>query len=203
MPRHTFVIDASELTRTASDSRHPLIWGFMGMIAIELTVFTCLAVSYFYLKMSSDAWPPHPLPYPKLLLPTINTVLLIASSFVMHWADGKIRAGEERKLAIGLTLGVLMATAFIVLKYVEYFIQKDYRWNDHAYGSIVWTIVGFHSAHVISVALKTVIVAALAWRSYFSQEWRLAITANGFYWHFVVAVWIPLYVILYWSPRFL
>ena len=203
MGRPVYVIDVSDFTRTASDSRHPLIWGFLGMIAIELTVFTCLAVSYFYLKMSSDAWPPHPLPYPKVLLPTVNTLLLIASSFVMHWADTKIRKGEERKLAMGLSIGVLLAVVFLVLKYVEYFVMTDYRWNDHAYGSIVWTIIGFHSAHVLTVALKTVIVAALAWRSYFSQERRLAITANGFYWHFVVAIWIPLYVILYWSPRFL
>lgn len=203
MARHVFVIDASELTRTASDSRHPLIWGFLGIIAIELTIFTSLAVSYFYLKMSADSWPPMPLAYPDLMLPTVNTAILIASSFVMHWADGKIRKGEERKLAIGLTVGVVLAVIFLGLKYVEYFIEKDYRWHDHAYGSIVWTIVGFHSVHVLTVALKTMIVAVLAWRSYFSQEWRLAITANGMYWHFVVAVWIPLYIILYWSPRFL
>lgn len=203
MARHVFVLDVSEYTRTASDHRHPLIWGFAGIIAIELTIFTALSVSYFYLKMSADAWPPHPLDYPELMLPTLNTLILIASSFVMHWADGKIKKGEERELAIGLTIGVVMAALFLGLKYVEYFIESSYRWNDHAYGSIVWAIVGFHSAHVLTVALKTMIVAALAWRSYFSQEWRLAITVNGLYWHFVVIVWIPLYFILYWSPRFL
>ncbi len=203
MAKHIFVLDASELTRTAGDQRHPLIWGFLGMIAIELTVFTALAVSYFYLKMTADAWPPEPLGYPGWMLPTVNTLLLVSSSFVMHWSDKNIRRGEERKLAIGLTIGVVIAIVFLALKYVEYFIETDYRWNDHAYGSIVWTIIGFHSAHVLAVALKTMVVAWLAWRSYFSQEWRLAVTANGLYWHFVVAVWIPLYVILYWSPRFL
>ena len=203
MARYAFVHDASELTRTASDGKHPLIWGFLGMIAIELTVFTSLAVSYFYLKMTADAWPPYPLDYPDLMLPTVNTLILVASSGVMHWSDQKIRKGEERQLAIGLTIGVVLAIVFLVLKYVEYFVATDYRWNDHAYGSIVWTIVGFHSAHVLSVALKTMVVTVLAWRSYFSQEWRLAIAANGLYWHFVVAVWIPLYVILYLSPRFL
>lgn len=203
MTRTVFALDATDLTRKAGDHRHPLWWGFVGMIAIETTVFTSLVVSYFYLRMGADSWPPEPLPVPELALPTINTIILIASSGVMHWADTKIRKGEEKQLAIGLTVGVVMAVAFLALKVYEYGAHVEYRWYDHAYGSIVWTIVGFHSAHVLALVLKTIIVAALAWRSYFSQEWRLAITTNGMYWHFVVVIWIPLYIVLYWAPRLL
>lgn len=203
MARAAFVLNASAFTRTAGDQRHPLWWGFLGMIAIELTVFTSLVVSYFYLKMTADSWPPQPLGYPALLLPTINTVILIASSLVMHWADQRIRAGEERKLAIGITVAVVLGIAFLTLKVYEYTMEVSYRWDDHAYGSMVWTIVGFHSAHVLTVVLKSIVVALLAWRSYFTQEWRLAITVNGIYWHFVVLIWIPLYVVLYWTPRLL
>jgi heme/copper-type cytochrome/quinol oxidase subunit 3 len=61
----------------------------------------------------------------------------------------------------------------------------------------------FHAAHVLSVVLKTVIVAYLSIRGYFNQQRRLGVTVNGLYWHFVVAVWIPLYIVIYWSPRFL
>lgn len=203
MATAVFTIDAAGATRTAGDHRHPLWWGFLGMIAIETTVFASLVVSYFYLRMGADSWPPEPVPLPELALPTANTVILLASSGVMHWADTKIQAGEERKLAMGLTLGVLMALVFLALKSYEYGAHVHYRWHDHAYGSIVWTIVGFHSAHVLALVLKTTIVATLAWRSYFSQEWRLAITTNGMYWHFVVIIWIPLYLVLYWAPRFL
>lgn len=203
MPRVVPALDASGLTRAAGDQRHPLWWGFLGMITIEITVFTSLVVSYFYLKMGAVAWPPEPLPLPELVLPTINTVILVASSGFMHWADKRIRADQERKLAVGMTIAVVLAIAFLTLKAYEYGSHVPYRWDDHAYGSVVWTIIGFHSAHVVALVLKSIIVAALAWRSYFSQEWRLAITVNGMYWHFVVAVWIPLYVVLYWSPRFL
>jgi cytochrome c oxidase subunit III len=35
----------------------------------------------------------------------------------------------------------------------------------------------------------------------FRQGRRLVVQSNGIYWHFVVAIWIPLYVVLYWSPR--
>lgn len=204
MGRTVFVLDASDLTRSAGDHRHPLFWGFLGMIAIEVTVFTSLVVSYFYLKLGSDgAWPPHPLPMPELVLPTVNTLILLASSATMHWADTRIQKGDERKLALGITISIVLALVFLGLKAYEYLDHVSYRWDDHAYGSIVWTIIGFHSAHVIALVLKSIIVATLAWRSYFTQEWRLAITVNGIYWHFVVAIWVPLYVVLYLSPYFL
>lgn len=203
MARTAFVLDGTSLTRSAGDHRHPLWWGFLGMIAIETTVFTSLVVSYFYLRMSADAWPPEPLPIPELPLPTMATLILLASSGVMHWSDKQIRRDQERKLAIGLTTGIALAVAFLGLKAYEYLHHVEYRWDDHAYGSIVWTIVGFHSAHVIALVLKTTVVATLAWRGYFSREWRLAITTNGIYWHFVVIIWIPLYLVLYWAPRFL
>lgn len=203
MSRTTFTLDASGLTRSAGDHRHPLLWGFLGMIAIETTIFATLVVSFFYLRMGADSWPPEPLSPPELMLPTLNSLILVASSGVMHWADKKIRKGEQRQLALGLTTGVVMALAFLALKAYEYLHHVSYQWDDHAYGSIVWTIIGFHSAHVMALVLKTIVVAILAWRSYFTQEWRLAITTNGIYWHFVVIIWIPLYVVLYLSPRFL
>jgi cytochrome c oxidase subunit III len=78
-----------------------------------------------------------------------------------------------------------------------------YSWSDHAYGSIVWLIAGFHSLHVISLVLKSLLVAVIAWRGYFDEHRYLGVEVNGIYWHFVVLVWVPLYVVLYWGPRWL
>lgn len=203
MARTAFILDGSRLTARPPDHRHPLWWGFWGMIAIETTVFATLVVSFFYLRMGADAWPPEPLPLPELLLPTINTLILLASSGAMLWADRGIKKGKQRQLALALTLGIAMALVFLGLKAYEYLHHVSFGWDDHAYGSIVWTIVGFHSAHVIALVLKTVVVATLAWRGYFTRDRRLAVAVNGIYWHFVVLIWIPLYLTLYWAPRFL
>lgn len=193
-------LTADQLSPYADGPDAPLWWGFAGMILIEVTVFATLIASYFYLRGSSPMWPPSGVAEPKLLLPTINTVVLVASSVVLHRADKSITRGEDRKLATGLALAAGLATVFLVLKVIEY-LDVPYRWDDHAYGSIVWTIIGFHSAHVLGLLLKTVVVDTLAWRRYFNQRRRLGVTVNGLYWHFVVAVWIPLYLVLYWVPR--
>jgi cytochrome c oxidase subunit III len=194
------VVDVSGMSVYNNWTRAPLWWGFMGMIAIEATVFSTFIVSYFYLKSGNAVWPPMPHEAPELLLPTINTLILIASSFVVHWGDRGIKAGDQRRLQLAMMIAGLMAVVFLVLKIVEY-SDKTYRWDSGAYGSIVWTIIGFHSAHVLAVLLKTIVVDILAWRGYFNAHRRLGAEVNGIYWHFVVIVWLPLYFTIYITPR--
>lgn len=195
-------IDVSRLSRYNFGSQAPLWWGFLGMILIESTAIASLIASYFYLKMGATSWPPAGTEMPKLLLPTINTVILLASSVAMHRAAKSIDEGKQRPLAWGLMTGIALATVFLGIKAYEY-SHLEYNWASHSYGSIVWGISIFHAAHVLSVVLKTIVLAYLAMNGYFNQQRRLGVTVNGMYWHFVVAAWIPLYVVLYWSPRFL
>ena len=193
-------IDVRHLPNLVSGSRGSLWWGMILLVTIEGMVFGTLISSYFYLRMGHLEWPPGDLTPPDLLLPTLNTILLVASSIPMYIGDSAIRRGNNRRLMVGLAVAGLMGAVFLTLKAVEY-SKVEYRWDDHAYGSIVWTIIGFHSAHVASVVLKTVVVLALASRGYFTAERHLGVQINGIYWHFVVAVWIPLYLVLYWAPR--
>jgi cytochrome c oxidase subunit III len=194
------VLDVSQLSPYSSWTRAPLWWGFLGLVVIEAAVFSSFIATYLYLKAGSDTWPPAGHSPPDLLLPTLNTLLLIASSFVVHWGDRGIRFGDERKLQLAMLGAIVMGTAFLVLKYVEYH-DSEYWWDSHAYGSIIWTMIGFHSAHVAAVVLKAVIVDVLAWRGYFNRHRRLGAEVNGVYWHFVVVIWIPLYITIYLVPR--
>ena len=195
-------IDVGHLPDLADRSRVPAWWGMVMLLAIEGTVFGTLAVSYFYLRMGEPQWPPAGVSPPDLLLPTVNTAILLASSITMHMADRAASSGDQRRLRWGLLLSLALAVVFLILKVVEY-AGVSYSWADHAYGSIVWTIVGFHSTHVLTLVLKTVVIAALAWRGYFVGRQLIGVQVNGLYWHFVVAVWVPLYAVLYWAPRVL
>lgn len=194
--------DAGELPRLPADYRAPLWWGIVGLILVESVVFATLVASYFYLGIDQPEWPPAGTKAPDLVKPTLGTLVLMASSLPMHWADRGITRGNQTALRWGLLLSIALAVTFLVLKYIEY-SEMGYRWYTHSYGSISWTIIGFHSTHVVALILKTVVVSALAWIGYFSERRSLAVKVNGIYWHFVVAVWIPLYATLYWMPRVL
>lgn len=195
------VLDVSEYPALVQGPRGGLWWGMMGLILIEVVVFTALIATYYYLKFLNPHWPPAGEPLPKLLLPTVNTVVLVGSSFAVHYADVSIsERGDKRGLVVGLGTSLLLGVAFLVMKVVEY-SQVEYFWDSHAYGSIVWTMVVFHSSHVLSVVLKTAVVLALAGHGHWTQERVQGIKVNGIYWHFVVLIWIPLYLTIYWTPR--
>ena len=194
------VIDISGHSPYNHKGESPLYWGMLGMVLIETMVVASFISAYFFLRAQAAEWPPGGVEPPKLMLPTINTAILILSSFVLHWGDVGIRKGDQKRLAIGMLAAAVLGVVFLILKVVEY-SDSPYRWDSHAYGSIVWTIIGFHSAHVISLLLKTLVVDTLAFRGYFNRERRLAVTINGLYWHFVVAIWIPLYITIYLVPR--
>jgi len=190
--------EAGELPLNANDRRAPLWWGMVGLITIEAVLFASLITSYFYLRFYAPEWPLGGIPKPDLLLPSIGAVMLLLSSGPMFWADASIKKGNVRNLMIGLAGSFVLGVVFLVLKTIEY-SGHDYTWATNAYGSIVWTIIGFHSAHVLAVLLKVAVVFTAAAQGYFSDERNLGVRINGLYWHFVVVVWIPLFFTLYLS----
>jgi cytochrome c oxidase subunit 3 len=195
------VLDVSEYPALVQGPRGGLWWGMAGLILIEVVVFTGLIATYFYLKFLNPHWPPAGEPLPKLALPTLNTFILIGSSFAVYYADTSIaQRGDVRGLMIGMGLSLTLGVTFLVIKVIEY-SQVEYFWDTNAYGSIVWTMVVFHSSHVLSVVLKTAVVLALARKDHWTRERVQGIKINGLYWHFVVVIWIPLYLTIYWSPR--
>lgn len=192
-------------TNTVSSSQgiNPPIWyGMLFLILIESVVFASLVGTYFYLRSGAAVWPLDGIDPPALLLPSINALILFASSIPIYIADSGIRKGNQRRLKIGLVVSFLLGAAFLVLKYVEY-SGLDYNWATNAYTSIVWTITGFHSMHVFALLLKTVVVGVLAFQGYFNAERNIGVQVNGIYWHFVVAAWVPLFATLYLSPYLL
>jgi cytochrome c oxidase subunit III len=182
-------------------SEAPMWWGIVMLIVIETTVFATLITSYFYLNGAAE-WPLGGFSPPDLLLPTINLGVLLLSGGAMYWGDRGIHQGNQRRLIIGLLISFALGVVFLVLKYIEY-SDNDYLWDTNAYGSVVWTITGFHSAHVIALLLKTLTVLVLAWQGFFTEKRNLGVEVNGFYWQFVVVVWLPLYAVLYLAPRWL
>lgn len=202
MARPQVMNDFSGLPESPPDHRATLWWGMAGLITIESVVFATLITTYFYLRIHHVEWPPAGTKEPELLLPVINLFVLLASSIPMHLADRGVKRDDQLRLRLGLLASIALAIVFLTIKVVEY-SEVAYLWDTHAYASVVWTITGFHSAHVLALVLKTCVIATMAFRGRFHSGDRLPVTVNGLYWHFVVIVWVPLFFVLYISPRLL
>ncbi len=175
-------------------------WGIAMLILIESTVFAGLIATYFYLFANATVWPPDGTSQPKLGLPIIYTIVLLASAPVAVLSDLRLRSGNLKQMRLLRALATVLLVVFLALKGYEY-VNLDYQWDDGAYGSIVWLIAGFHSGHVLTVVLKTLVTQTLAWKGFFTAERRSAVEGTTLYWVFVVVMWIPLFITVYLFPH--
>lgn len=188
-----------ELPINPGRQANPGWWVMVLVIATEAMLFAYLLFAYFYLaSMSRSAFPTGGAPKLELVLP--NTIILIASSGTMYWGERGIRRGDQRRLRLGMLATLILGAVFLATQGVEY-SRKPFGLSTSAYGSLFFTITGFHGAHVFVGLLMNAVVQVWAGRGWFGRERHLAVTNVAMYWHFVDIVWLVVFVSLYITPR--
>lgn len=173
-------------------------WGVLALIVTEGALFGYLLFVYFYLAAQTDEqWPPEGLP--SLIVPTINTVILLVSSAFV-WASERCIRLSQIRWSIGImTLAIIFGICFVMIQFMEW-SNKTYALTSNLYGALYFTITGFHLCHVIVGIV--VLMLLLIWLSlgYFDDKRHAAVTIGGVYWHFVDAVWLFVFTTLYLFP---
>jgi heme/copper-type cytochrome/quinol oxidase subunit 3 len=182
----------------APEARSTGFWGMMLLIATEAALFAYLLFSYWYLaSMATGPWPPDGPPSLHLVLP--NTAVLLASSATMYLAESGIRRGNGLRLRVGLLLTLLLGVVFLTVQGIEYG-EKHFTPSSSAYGSLFFTITGFHGAHVAVGLLMIAVVTVRAFLGHFAPGRHEAVTNVSWYWHFVDVVWLTVFTSLYLAP---
>ena len=173
-------------------------WGMLALIATEAALFAYLLFSYFFFDVQyGRGWLPEKLPAFRLSGP--NTVILLLSSVAVWWAEREARKGNRARQCLGLAVGLLLGIAFVVIQGFEW-ADKTFTPFSSSYGSLFFTITGFHMAHVIAGLI--VLAALLLWSAlgYFDDRRNAPVTIGAIYWHFVDAVWLAVFFSLYVTP---
>jgi len=173
-------------------------WGMWAVIATEAALFAYLLFSYYYIAaQTTGPWPPGGLPKLDLAIP--GTVVLLLGSVTMWWGERGIRAGKQAQLLFGLGASVVLAVIFLALEGIEWSHKGFGPWT-HVYGSLYFTITGFHMLHVIVgvVMLKMLFIWTLL--RYFGKRRHSTVSIAVMYWHFVSAVWIAVFITFYVMP---
>jgi heme/copper-type cytochrome/quinol oxidase subunit 3 len=178
-------------------------WGMLMLIATELTLFALLLFSYFFVRFkSAPPWPPDGIKDPKLLKPAVMTVILLASSGPIWWAERGIRLGRSYRLLAGFAGGFLLGAAFLTLQVFEYLEKvKESTPRTDAYSSLFYTITTLHGAHVLVGLLLIAWTWLRALRGRYTRARHVAVQTTALYWHFVDGVWIFIFGSLYLSPH--
>jgi cytochrome c oxidase subunit 3 len=201
-------LDVAHLPTVVFDYRSPLWWGNLWGLTIETVVFGILVAVYFTAKMDLSPFPPpraDKLPFlynalPDLLLPTVTLIVLLVSVIPAVWLDISARRMDEGAVKVLVIVTLIFNVALIVLRAFE-FKSLHFRWDDNAYGSITWTILGMHFIHFIVLAAEDIYLAVWLYARGLDKKHALDITVTAVYWYWIAGVWILLYTLIYFGPR--
>jgi cytochrome c oxidase subunit III len=184
---------------TAGHHAHPDLrpTGIIVFLIAEGMIFMGLFTAYLTFRSVAPVWPPVGTPERELLLPGINTIILIASSFVIHNADTSIKKNDVKGLRLWFGITALMGAVFLFGQLYEYF-HLEFGLRTNLYASTFYVLTGFHGLHVF---FGLVLILAVLWRSlkagHYSNEKHFGVEAAEIYWHFVDVIWIVLFLLLY------
>ncbi|TML11412.1 MAG: hypothetical protein E6G33_14850 [Actinobacteria bacterium] len=164
------------------------LWGMAIFCASEAMLFGLLLGTYWYLRFRAVHWPPPGVESPKVLLPLLLTGLLVASIVPIQLASRAARAGRLGATRGALTVALVTQASYFGLQIHLFLADLDKLTPQQgAYGSIYFTLVGAHHAHVaVGLLLDAWLLLRLA-RGL--TTYRLnGLRATAFYWHFVNAL---------------
>ena len=193
-------LDVSALPTYAFGHQGLIWWGTVGFMVIEGSMFVIGIVVYFYLRLKVSDWPPS-LANPDLKYGTLNLLIVLVSCIPNMLAK---RAGERldaNASRLWLAVLTLFGIAAVIVRAFEY-TTLNCRWDDNAYGSIVWVLLSMHTIHVATdVVDGAVLLAVLV--NHPTPKRFVDVSENSLYWYFIVAWWIPIYLVIYFAPRWL
>lgn len=191
--------DVSGLPDAAFGTRTVLWWGLLGFILIEGCAFALACGSCLFLMSHTDPWPPTRLP-PSLTWGTAFTLVMILSEIPNIIAERAAKAQRERPVQLALIATSLFGVALMVIRGFE-FHALNVRWDQSAYGSIVWALLILHTTHVVTDLADTIGLTIFSFTHEVDTNRFSDVADNSLYWHFVLIAWLPIYALLYWAPR--
>ncbi|NEO66576.1 MAG: heme-copper oxidase subunit III [Moorea sp. SIO4G2] len=172
------------------------MFGLVVFLAADSMTFLGMFAAFLIYKATMPAWPPEGTEL-ELLVPTINTIILITSSFVMHRGQSAIKKNDVSGLRLWFGITALMGAMFLAGQVYEY-THVDFGLTTNLFTSSFFALTGFHGLHVsCGLALILFVLLRSLNSKHYSSEEHFGVEAAELYWHFVDVVWIVLFVIVY------
>jgi cytochrome c oxidase subunit 3 len=176
--------------------------GMYLFIGSETMLFGSFFAAYFFARVvvgsnEYPTWPPPPYELP-VYLALVNTIILVTSSFTMHWALTSIKRNNRQGLIAGLSLTFMLGLTFLLIQAREY-TRLGFSPHDLAFGSTFYGLTGLHGLHVF-VGLNLLLYALIrSIRGHYGPNLHdhLGVELPGIYWHFVDVMWIVVYTTVY------
>ena len=175
--------------------------GMLALITAEAAIFTIFVVAYlFYVGKSLTG----PMPKDVLSVPVFYTICLLSSSLTIHLAAQFLRQGSILRFGILWLATIALGTAFLYGTATEWYrliYHEGLTISTNLFGTTYYSLVGLHGFHVVVGLMSLSLVMVFTLMGNVRSEHAERIDVLSLYWHFVDAVWIVVFTVVYMIGR--
>jgi len=168
-----------------------------GLIAAESAIFTIFVIAYiFYIGRSLAG----PQPKDVLRVPIFFTICLLSSSLTIHSALKSLKVGRVRSFALWWLLTVVLGAIFLAGTFREWhhlIYNEGLTIQTNLFGTTYYSLVGLHAFHVTVGLLALTTVLLFTFRGCVARRHAERVEVLSMYWHFVDAVWVVVFTVVY------
>jgi cytochrome c oxidase subunit 3/cytochrome o ubiquinol oxidase subunit 3 len=171
--------------------------GMACLIVAESAIFVIFVVAYiFYMGQSLGG----PTPRQVLDLPIFTTICLLSSSFTLHWAVAALRKSKVGAFTAWLATTVALGAIFLIgtgIEWHELIYVDGLTIQTNLFGTTFYSLVGLHATHVIVGLLMLLVALVFALTGHVNEKHAHRMDVLSLYWHFVDAVWVVVFTVVY------
>ena len=170
--------------------------GMLSLIIGESAIFTIFVVAYvYYIGRSSHG------PTPQILdIPIFNTICLLSSSVTIIFAEHAIKHGRLRAFSLWWIATILLGIEFLTGTAMEWrrlIFEDGLSIQTNLFGTTFYSLVGLHATHVIVGFIGLSIIMGFTLAGRVGERHAERIQVFALYWHFVDAVWVVVFTVVY------
>ena len=190
---------ALPLSKTESEVQN-LDRGKVGLICLlmtEVALFSIFVTAYLFFLGKS---PTGPYPADVLIVPVWGTICLLSSSLTAELAVRGLRAKAKGRFQLWLGITILLGAEFLRQTGIEWrkLINVDgLTISTNVFGTTYYSLVGLHASHVVIGLTLLLLVFVLGLRGASLDAHERRIELLSWYWHFVDAVWVVVFTVVF------
>jgi cytochrome c oxidase subunit I+III len=164
-------------------------WGMALFLCAEATLFGTLIATYFYLDFNAHQWPPPGVKPPSVVLPLVATGVLVALTVPLWLTVRCARAGRRGQVIALLSLALVVQLCYLALQILLFRHDlQHFTPQQSAYGSIYFTLLAAHHAHVLLGILLDLTVLGFVTIRGLTNYWLIGVRGLALYWYVVNAL---------------
>nr|WFG79973.1 cytochrome c oxidase subunit III [Catillopecten margaritatus] len=195
------IVEATFLGKHTKRVQRGLLLGFMFFLTSELMFFITFFWGFVYSCMAPGialgfSFPPEIGVMKYTGVPMINSALLLGTVLPVRAAMKSVRACDLKGGVWKLVISIIMGVLFVFLQGYEFY-TCPFTIADGVYGCCFFALTGLHGSHVVGGLVFLIIGAGRLYYGHFSSNRHLGLTFSVWYWHFVDAIWVVVYLLIY------